>query len=50
MKQVYFIALIFFTVLPAYAYDFKEGEKNWDKWTACGIDEQCIPIHNVCGA
>ena len=50
MKKIYLTVLIVFTVLSnAYAYNFQEGEKNWDKWVACTSDEECIPIHDECG-
>jgi hypothetical protein len=51
MKIILLIWCFVLTAISnAFAYDIQTGWKDWSKWTACSSDEECVAIHDACGA
>ena len=46
------IRIVFFLIIfgfRAYAFDAQQAQNHWKNWTACILDEECVPIHDACG-
>lgn len=50
MTRVIIGLVVFIAVSNAYADDYQDGGKEWNQWIACSSDDECMAIHDECGA
>ena len=50
MEKILITAFIVLVVASnAFAAENQPGDKDWNSWTACSANEECVAIHDACG-